>query len=432
MLTNDEVRSIRREHRESPPRAGRAWIDSPSLRILCLNYEYPPMGGGAGNATHHTAIELGRLGHMVHVLTSRLTAQAEVETIESVTVCRVPSFRRSIHQCGIRGALSYLVFAFVKLMRLARTYDYDVYHFYFSLPTAVLALYVRLVLKKPYLISLRGSDVPGYDETSWYMGPLHTLLRPLTRYLWRHAASVTVLSRDLGRLAQRTYAPLEPVVIPNGNDSELFPRKPPEVRPGKLRLLCVCRVVDRKGLRFLIEAMKQLRGHGVELRIAGTGEAHARLARLVKEQGVEDCVSLLGYVPRARLSRCYHQADVFVLPSLSESFGQVLLEAMSSGLPIVTTSVGGIPETVHHARSGLLVPPADSDALVRAVLWLQGNPARRAHMGEYNAEHVRKRYSWPAVAAQYEALYYRVSGRGDLAESGDAALRLEHRSGLGG
>src|SRR3970040_1736063 len=80
------------------------------LRILCLNYEYPPMGGGAGNATRCTAAELARRGHQVSVVPSRLPAQPVVETIDQVTVCRVMSWRRSLHECGLLGALSYIIF----------------------------------------------------------------------------------------------------------------------------------------------------------------------------------------------------------------------------------------------------------------------------------------------------------------------------------
>src|SRR5690606_33089598 len=83
-----------------------------ALRILCLNYEYPPMGGGAGNATHHTAVALAARGHLVHVLTARLPEQPAVESVQRVVVHRVRSFRRGMLDCGLFGAVSYLLFAF--------------------------------------------------------------------------------------------------------------------------------------------------------------------------------------------------------------------------------------------------------------------------------------------------------------------------------
>lgn len=379
------------------------------LRILCLNYEYPPMGGGAGNATRCTAIKLAGRGHLVHVLTSRLPAQPTVETIDSVTVCRVWSLRRSLHQCGLFGAASYIVSAFFELMRLARAYKYDVYHFYFGLPTAILALYVHFVLGKPYIIALRGSDVPGYDDTKWYMKPLHLILRPLSRFLWKHASAVTVLSKNLQDLARETQPNLASVIIGNGVDDQRFPNVPlKDATP--VRLISVCRMVPRKGLDFLIEAMEELKNDGVTLELVGSGQDEQRMADLVRSRGLERYVTLSGYVRSDRLHSHYNRAHIFVLPSLSESFGQVLIEAMSCGLPVVATTVGGIPETIRDKVNGLLVPPRDPAALIEAIRWLAANPSQREHMGRCNAEQARESYSWPAIALKYETLYYRAVG----------------------
>lgn len=397
-----------------PPEArvrpdGERVVASP-LRILCLNYEYPPMGGGAGNATRCTASELARRGHVVHVLTSRLPAQPIVETVSSVTVCRVWSLRRSLHECGMLGAASYIASALVALIRLARTYDYDIYHFYFGLPTGILALYVHFVLRKPYVLALRGSDVPGYDYTKWYMRPLHAMLRPLSRFLWRTASSVTVLTKHLQELTHETAPDLKSVIIGNGIDSERFPCKARDSRSARIRLISVCRLVSRKGLDFLIEAMQELKQDGIMLDLVGSGEEHERIAELIRSRDLGDHVRLTGYVASEHLYKYYHAADIFVLPSLSESFGQVLLEAMSCGLPIVASAVGGIPETVRHKTNGLLVPPKDPQALVEAIRWLAANPMQRARIGKFNAEQARERYAWRAIASKYEALYYRAAG----------------------
>jgi glycosyltransferase involved in cell wall biosynthesis len=366
------------------------------------------MGGGAGNATANTARSLVEKGHSVHVLTSALRGQLAMEALDGVVVWRVRSLRRSILECGLVGAATYLFFALFKLRRLAAANNYDIYQFYFSLPTGLLALYVHLVLRKPYVLALRGSDVPGYDESAWFMAPLHCLLRPLTRYLWRHAKSVTVISRQLGGLARETLPALDVRVIPNGIDTKCFPRKTETEPRGNIRLITVCRMVQRKGLEFLIEAMRELRDDDIELWLIGSGPLHGQVQRLVREHEVADCVWMPGYVPREKLASYYGQADIFVLPSLSESFGQVLLEAMSTGLPIVATTVGGIPEVVENQRGGLLIPPKSSEAIVAAVRSLIAFPQRMSRMGEHNADRARQRYRWDLVASAYEDLYYRV------------------------
>ena len=388
------------------------------LNVLFLNYEYAPMGGGAGNATHQTARRLVERGHTVHALTSALPAQSSVETVDGVVVSRVPSYRRGVLECGLLGAASYVLFAFFRLSRLARVYKYDLYHFYFGLPTGILALYVHWVLKKPYVIALRGSDVPGYDESGPFMAQLHFLLRPLTRYLWRNAAAVTVLSKGLRELARNTVADIDYKLIPNGVDTSRFRRTAARKPRSHVRLITVCRMVARKGLEHLIEAMRELDRDHVELWLIGGGQDHARVAALINKYELGQCIWMPGYIRRDMLPAYYQQADIFVLPSLSESFGQVLLEAMSSSLPVVATTVGGIPEIIDDGGGGVLIPPGDPQALVAAVRSLIATPERLAAMGRYNFERVSKRYNWSFVAAEYESVFLRVLGNTSLDETG--------------
>ena len=375
------------------------------LKVLFLNYEFPPSGGGAGNATYQTALEMSRRGHDVDVLTARLPNQPAVDKIEKLTIHRVLSYRRSVHESGLLGTVIYLVAALGRLRSLAKSQNYDLFHFYFGLPTGLLGLYVRFVLRKPYIISLRGSDVPGYDTTRWYLQPLHIVLRPVSRYLWSHAASVIALSRHLRDLAQLTTPQLDIKVIGNAVDAAMFPKKPASIHPDPIRLICVCRLVKRKGLIYLIDAMREMRNDDVTLQIVGTGDNRKEIESLIDQSDVAHNITMVGYVPRECLVDYYHDADVFVLPSLSESFGQVIVEAMSCGLPVVASRVGGIPETIEHGVNGLLVEPASSQALVSAIRRLISEPGLRSKIGANNARQARAEFSWAAVAARYEEVY---------------------------
>ena len=378
--------------------------DFRQLKVLLLNYEFPPSGGGAGNATYQTALQLSKRGHHVDVLTARLPNQPTIDKIGSLTIHRVWSCRRGIHESGLLGAAAYLVTALARLRTLVKNCEYDLFHFYFGLPTGLLGLYVRFRLKKPYLISLRGSDVPGYDRTRWYLQPLHMILRPISRYLWARAASVVALSGHLRSLAKLTAPDLDIKVVGNAVDAELFPKRPDRITPRPIRLICVCRLVKRKGLQFLIQAMSELADDTV-LEIIGEGDREEETRALLSKYSVADRVTLTGYVPRDCLADRYHSADIFVLPSLSESFGQVLLEAMSCGLPIIASRVGGIPETIQDGTNGILVEPASAVSLAIAIRRLASNPSLRNEIGSNNACRVRTHYSWDSIANAYEELY---------------------------
>ena len=151
--------------------------------------------------------------------------------------------------------------------------------------------------------------------------------------------------------------------------------------------------------------MRVLSQSNISLEILGTGELEPKIRTMIKTLNLNKSVRLAGYVPREQLPKYYNAAHIFVLPSLSESFGQVLLEAMSCGLPIVATHVGGIPEVLHDGKGGKLIEPANHDAIVNAVQCLASNSKIRRSMGEYNRQMAVERYQWSRVAGQYEQLY---------------------------
>jgi glycosyltransferase involved in cell wall biosynthesis len=139
---------------------------------------------------------------------------------------------------------------------------------------------------------------------------------------------------------------------------------------------------------------------GARAVVVGDGPEHARLGRLWRQLGLGESVELLGEVPDdGEVMRLYRRADVFCLPSVQEGFGIVFLEALAAGLPVVATTATAIPEVVPQG-AGALVLPGDVEALAGALVGLLRDPGRRAALGAFGREHVR-RYNWPAVAATF-------------------------------
>ena len=200
------------------------------MRILVLNYEYPPLGGGAAVATAALAQGLLERGVAVDVVTAGAGTHmerrapgrpAEPPTEGGLTVYRVKSRRTGIHEAGMGDAASYLVAALPLIRRLLRTHTYDAVHVFFSLPTGALLPFLRL-RDTPVVVSLRGSDVPGYDPHNSTLQWAHRLLAPLTRWIWRRADRVVAVCDSLGRLALQTLPDLDYAVVPNGVDLALF------------------------------------------------------------------------------------------------------------------------------------------------------------------------------------------------------------------
>jgi glycosyltransferase involved in cell wall biosynthesis len=383
------------------------------VRLLLLNYEFPPMGGGASNATYNIALQLVKRGHSVDVLTSRFGNQPSEETINGVKVYRVTSWRSSIHECGLLGASSYVLFAFFKLRTLLQANPYQILHYFFGLPTGVLSFYSHSIKRKPYVLSLRGSDVPGYDTYSLKLRVWHWILKPVTRRIWREANAVVAVSEGLRQLALKTTPSIPISVIYNGINNEVF--KPNRLSATNsrrtIRLLTVSRLINRKGLEYLFNAVTAIKRHPIQLDIVGTGSSEKRLRDMVVELGLENIVRFHGYQPPAELARLYNEADIFVLPSLSESLGLVFLEAMGCGLPIIATHVGGIPEIVKNNENGILVDAANANQIAKAITTLIYDRPLRKRLAQNNASKIRKQFTWDRIAQSYEAVYVETLSR---------------------
>ena len=316
------------------------------MNILLVNYEFPPMGGGASVATFNIAKQLVRLGHSVDILTSKIKGQKSKEKIEGVTVYRVTSFRHSIHNCGMCGAFSFLFFAAFKFVFLTSLNNYEVITYFFGLPTGVLSLLPGRHRKIPYIISLRGSDVPQYDPFNKSLQLVHKVLAPVTRYIWGNASRVIALSASLKELALKFDPDIKIEVIPNGIETDVFcPDEKFKPNKSKTNIIAVTRLIERKGVQHLLKALSELLKEkhykNIKLLVVGTGNYELQLKKLCSELHLEDFVTFYGYCPRNKLPKLYKQSNLFVLPSMAESFGIVFAEAMSRSINLGREITGG-------------------------------------------------------------------------------------------
>lgn len=380
------------------------------MHILLLNYEFPPAGGGAGFATFNIGRKLVQMGIKVDILTSRIEDETDGAILDGMRIYRVPSWRKGIHDCGLLGAYSYVGFALKKHYEIIKRTEYDLEHFFFSLPTGILSLSPFQKRKHPYIVSLRGSDVPGYDPFNKKLQKMHQLLLPLTKNIWRNASAVVALSQGLKDIALEVSPDQEIEVISNGIETNLFypacTGKKQNQQP--LKLITVARLLERKGIHHLLEAIANPDPLPVTLTIVGTGSYENELRKKCIEQGLDDRVIFTGFVRRDELPKLYRRHDVFALPSQTESFGLVFAEAMSCGLPILGTFVGGIPELVRNGTDGILVGLAKPKKIREALNILLNNPEKRIAMGCAARQRIEDKYSWKIIASQYLDCYQKI------------------------
>jgi type III pantothenate kinase len=208
-------------------------------------------------------------------------------------------------------------------------------------------------------------------------------------------------------------------IVPCGVDLTRFsadgPREPR--RPGRPRIACVTRLVQRKGVGNIISALPEL--PGAELVVAGgphrddlMADAGARrLLTLAEEAGVTDRLDLRGRVGRDELPALLRSADAVVCAPWYEPFGIVALEAMACGVPVVASAVGGLVDTVVHDVTGVHVPPRDPERLADALRSLLADPEARRRYGAAGVDRVRRLYDWERVGALTAEVYRRIASR---------------------
>jgi len=151
-----------------------------------------------------------------------------------------------------------------------------------------------------------------------------------------------------------------------------------------------------KGLEYLLKAFVAVRSRvkDVKLTVVGDGDALSDYKKLAKDLKIERNVVFTGSLYGQKLNQMFKQSNVFVLPSLNESFGKVLIEAMAHGTPVIGTNVGGIPDVVTHGKEGFLVPPGDTAQLAKSIIRILENNSLANSLGKAGFEKVKANYLW--------------------------------------
>lgn len=235
-----------------------------------------------------------------------------------------------------------------------------------------------------------------------------SLLAPLVRSVWRRLSARIAVSEAAAMFVTSRFRQNGLRVIPNGVDTELFARAEPARLPEGRRVLFVNRLEPRKGFGVMVQAFRRLAtAHpDLVLVVAGDGPERDTIHRL--PASVRERVVMLGNVPHDRLPSLHAASDVFCAPAIGrESFGIVLVEALSSGVPVVASDIPGYREVVRDGVTALVTPPGDSAAVADAIALLLKDADLSKRLAEAGRQAAR-RYSWDTVVGEIETVYREV------------------------
>jgi len=357
------------------------------MKILIVNFEYPPLGGGGGVATSQVAEELARR-HEVHVLTTRFGDSAREEKMNGVNIHRVNVMGRNrLSTASLISLVAFAPAAGWRGMILCWGKKFDVINAQFVVPSGVPAVILAKLFRIPFVLSFIGGDI--FDPSKGISPHRYAVLRWLIRLIAKQAQARTAISEDTKRRARELHKVRGDIVVTHlgvekwGNVVSL-----PETG-GRRYFISVGRLIPRKRYETLLEAWREIE---CDLIIVGSGPLEDGLKNRIRVWGLDNKVSLTGFVSEDQKRKLLMGAIGYVSAAEHEGFGIVFLEAMQAGLPIVATDTGGQTDFLSRGENALLARPGDVSALRAAINEILGDDALREKMKDNNKRKVQSFY----------------------------------------
>lgn len=362
-----------------------------------INYEYPPVGGGTANANYYFLKELSKYtGITVDLITVKPNPGFLVDNIsENIYLHKIGIHKKDLHHWKGSEMLEWCLRAHFYIKNILKNNKYDICHCWNGWPPGFFGYLHRK--RVPYVIALRGNDVPGYEARFRFLEKI--ILKDLSRTIWQHALMITANSEELAKLAQNTLR-CKIEVIPNGVDTDEFYPKKYEKISMPLTLISTNRLGQRKGHIYLIRALQKLKGF--RLILVGQGSEMESLKR--ESRGLD--VEFRGYVEHSDLNMELHRADMYISTSFVEGMSNATLEAMAAGLPIISTNVGGIGNMI-DGNGVVINKTADVDMIVEALNFYINNTEVIPHHGKRSRQ-IAEKMSWKSVVERYVKDVYTV------------------------
>lgn len=381
------------------------------LKILVVNYEYPPIGGGGGVICRDIAEEIVNIGHKVTVVTSRFAKLKDEEVNGGVRILRVPVFfRKKQNTASILSMLSYFPYSIFYINKLFKKEDFDIINTHFAIPSGPTGNFVSKSKNVPNVLSIHGGDI---FDPSKSLSPHKTLgLKQTVKKMLINADRVVAQSSDTKRNASNLYdIEREIDIIPLGikpNGFKIKSKTELGLSENKQALITIGRLIKRKNLGELLDILKKIKKESdCELVIVGDGPENENIKQKINSLNLQDDIKLTGRVDEELKFQYLSASDIYVSTAMHEGFGIVFLEAMECGLPVICYNRGGQVDFLRNDETGYLIELGNTDSFFNNLLSLLNSPRKREKIKVYNKELVKKYYI-NNIAKQYLSIFDEV------------------------
>lgn len=376
------------------------------MRVLILTPHYPPIIGGAEVFAKALADYLAEKGEEVHVVTGRI----DRSLIDGKDNGKITFHRVSLISMKdlVKHSYFYLTtglpLMFLESIKLILADGIDVIHTV-GLTASIIGAIISKLTNKTHISTLQGLGFAKYSIGT------SNLLKRVVRFALSNSALVHCISSFIEKSAKESGA-RKTLIAPNGvylsrfknlNKKEL--KEKLGVGPGKI-IITAGRLVTIKGIKYLIEAIPKVLkdGNNIKLLIIGDGPEKQRLINLSIELRLQNKIQFLGGMPQEEVFSYMIASDVFVGPSLVEGLGNVFIEAMACGLPIIGTKVG-IPDIIEDNINGFLIPPGNSEAIAESILKILNDEALAVRLSQNGMAIVKEKFDWNKICEQIHSQY---------------------------
>jgi len=373
------------------------------MRILILNHEFPPIGGGGGRAAEDICRTLSEHGYEIKVLTAHLRGLPREEERDGYQVIRLPSLRAQPYQASFLSMAAYVLAGLWTGRRLLRSFKPEVIHAHFAVPAGALAWALSRMTGIPYVLTVHLGDVPGGvpEKTGGWFQWVYLLTRPI----WRDANRIIAVSEFTRQLALKKYD-VKIQVIPNGVDlSTVQPHLVHLNQPP--RIVFAGRFMAQKNPLQLVQTLNGLKQLQWQCVMIGDGPLMQDVKRAVAESGLEDRFHFTGWIDPRDVLDWFDRSDILFMPSRSEGLPVVGVQALAKGLAIVASQVGGFVELVDHGKNGYLIRQEDVANFSTSLLGLLSDSDRLLSFRNASLEKA-KCFEINRVVKEYENVFLSV------------------------
>jgi len=374
---------------------------------ICLSSPWDIETGGGQIVTHKIASKMAELGHTVYVVYTRTKDMLPIPDT-NYNVVWAHHFKREY--------LNILSIS-LSLAKLLRKEKFNIIN---SIEGEAVLLAPFLSKRTIFLTTTHCPLFPDMTAPSFFLHPINFMkhIRKYTRYYFIKMSMrfsklvITVSSFSKQNVASRLNIHPDKIrVITNGIGIELFePIQGKKNQDNKNTIIYLGRLDDQKGVDILISAMAYLnKKRPVNAIIVGTGWKEKEFKTLALSLGVLDKIDFAGRVPHEKILNYIKRADLAVFPSRRDNCPLAILEMMAAGVPVIATSVGGIPELIHNGWNGVLVEQEDPQKLSEAIVDLLDNADKREYLSNNAKKHVSDNFTWDAIASKYSTFYESLS-----------------------